>query len=155
MCAFVNTPGEVLHRINTRYAPGHALGEMVAIQKDYRIFHPKASLRQIVRLLGVGPENFAERRHLYRHLDGLKKVPSDIDGMNGHDRILKARQDNLESDTPLPMYTRFHFDPSETRVTVEIGRPIPTIQQDYIIISEPAIMFLTPTGRAQPPTVAA
>jgi hypothetical protein len=137
------TRQEVMHKLNVRFEPGEALEEMVAIQKDYQVFHPTCSLHKAYRLLDLGPRDFAERRLYFDYLDRLKNVTSDIEGMNAHDRIAKARQDNLESSSPLPMFTQMHENPDEKGVTVTIGRPFQHPDQDHVIISHPMI----PAGR--------
>jgi hypothetical protein len=136
MCLVPRTPDEVLYKVNRRFAPGDALKEMIIIQKQFQVFHPRNSLQQAYRLLGLGPDDSRERRYYFRYLEQLKEVPSDIDDMNGHDRIVKARQDNLENKNPLPMFTQTH---REFRVTVTIGNPLPYPNQDHMIISVPMI----------------
>ena len=59
--------------------------------------------------------------------------------MNGHDRIVRARQENLESDNPLPMFVGTHLAADDNRVKVSRGRPVPHEAQDYIIISMPTV----------------
>ena len=133
------TPGEVLHNMNSRFAPGVPLQEMIQIQKEFQVFSSKNSLQQAYRLLNVGPCDHSERPLYYRYLDRLKRVPSDIAGMSGHDRIIKARQDNLEGNSPLPMYNVTHKGSDDKRVTVTRGKPIPHEDQEYLIISTPTI----------------
>ena len=147
MCMRARTPIEVLDRVNRRFAPGRALQEMVTIQREFHVFDPNVSLRQAYRLLDIGPDDFSERDYYFDFLDRLREVPSDIDGMNGHDRIIKARKDNLESTAPLPMYTRTHSDPGEMRVTVTIDSPLSSPKQNHVIISVP---FLTRRRSARP-----
>jgi hypothetical protein len=133
------TPNEVLHHMNSRFAPGEPLEEMIQIQKELQVFHSKNSLQQAYRLLNVGPLDHAERPGYYRYLERLKRVPSDQDGVNGHDRIVKARQENLESAAPLPMFNKTHRGSDDKRVTVTRGKPIPHEDQEYLIISTPTI----------------
>jgi hypothetical protein len=133
------TPGEVLHQLNTRFAPGEPLKEMIQIQKESQAFSPKNSLQQTHRLLNIAPSDHGDRQLYYKYLDRLKRVPSDLPGVNGHDRIIKARQENLESSTPLPMFTKTHRQADDKRVTVTRGKPIPHEDQEYMIISTPAV----------------
>ena len=147
------TPGEVLHNMNSRFAPGVPLQEMIQIQKEFQVFSPKNSLQQAYRLLNVGPSDHSERPLYYRYLERLKQVPSDIAGMNGHDRIIKARQDNLEGSSPLPMYNMTHVGKVDRRVTVTRGKPIPHEDQEYLIISTPTVPskpIATPGTRSSP-----
>jgi len=133
------TPNEVLHQLNSRFAPGEPLKEMAGIQKEFQVFSQKNSLQQAYRLLNIVPSDYDERQLYYRYLDRLKKVPSDQPGVNGHDRIVKARQENLESGSPLPMYTKTHRQADDKRVTVTRGKPIPHEDQEYMVISTPAV----------------
>jgi hypothetical protein len=110
---------------------------MIQIQKEFQLFSSKNSLQQSYRLLNVGPTDYSERSGYYRYLERLKSVPSDISGMNGHDRVIKARQENLESNSPLPMFNKTHRADDDKRVTVTRGKPIPHEDQEYLIISTP------------------
>jgi hypothetical protein len=134
-----STPGEILQKVNSRYAPGEALQEMVQIQKEFQVFSPNVSLQQACRVLGLGPSDNAERAIYYKYLDRLKRVPSDITGVNGHDRIVRARQENLESGSPLPMYNKTHRADEDKRITVTRGKPIPHEDQEYLVISIPVV----------------
>jgi hypothetical protein len=134
-----STPGEILHKVNTRFAPGEPLKEMVQIQKEFQVFSPKNSLQQACRVLGLGPTDHDERALYYKYLDRLKRVPSDLPGINGHDRIVKARQENLESSSPLPMYNKTHRAADDKRVTVSRGKPIPHENQEYLVVSIPTV----------------
>src|SRR5579859_3730118 len=148
------TTGEVLHNLNSRFAPGEPLQEMVQLQKEFQIFSSKYSLQQAHRLLNVGPSDHSERPGVYRALDRLRLVPSDMDGVNGHDRIVRARQENLESSSPLPMFTKTHKGSEDKRVIVTRGKPIPHEDQEYLIISTPTIPSKAvplPGGRAAGP----
>jgi hypothetical protein len=139
MCMRPITPDETLNSVNRRFALGGALQEMVTIQQEFHVFDSKISLRQAYRLLDIGPADFTERGYYFEFLDRLKEVPSDIDGMNGHDRIIKARKENLESSKPLPMYTKTHSVAENMGVTVTIGSPLPYPKEDHVIISVPFI----------------
>jgi len=112
---------------------------MVAIQKEFRIFSEQYSLKQAYRLLHIVPGDFRERERYYRYLDLLKRYPSDQDGVSGHDRIVRARQENLESDAPLPMFMQTHLAAADNRVTVTVGRPVPHETQEYMVISIPTV----------------
>lgn len=136
-----STPREVLYLLNARFAPGEALAEMIIIQKEFQIFSQKYSLQQAHRLLNIAPTDFSERQLYYRYLERLKRVPSDIDGINGHDRIIRARQENLEGAAPLPVFTKTHRATDDRRVTVTQGQPIPHENQEYLVISIPTVPF--------------
>jgi hypothetical protein len=76
---------------------------------------------------------------MYAFLDGLRGYPSDRDGVNGHDRILQAYKENLESATPLPVHHTYHRSADDRRVLVTQGRPVIYEDQDYVVISLPTI----------------
>ena len=134
-----DTTTEILHQLNSRFAPGAPLREMVAIQKEFGLYSDKYSLRQAARLTNVVPSDITERHRWFAYLDLLKTYPSDQAGVNGHDRVVRARKQNLESDAPLPMYVKTHLAADDDRVTVNIGRPVPHETQEYVIISIPII----------------
>ncbi len=131
------TPTEVLCQLNSRFAPGPALQEMVANHKLFQIFHASNSLVQIYQVLNIGPADYDERKQYYQFLDHLKIVPSDQPPMNGHDRIIQARRENLEQPTPLPIHTMIHSAKDNPAVTVTQGKPLPHDPQTYLIISTP------------------
>jgi hypothetical protein len=134
-----STASELLYQLNSRFAPGEPIREMVAIQTDFRIFSEKYSLRQAYRLLHIVPSDCKDRERWFKYLDHLKTYPSDQDGVSGHDRIIRARQENLESVSPLPMYVQTHLASDDDRVTVARGRPILHEMQDYLVISTPTM----------------
>ena len=134
-----DTVAEIQYLVNSRFAPGEPLREMVAIQKEFAIYSEKYSLRQASRLLHIVPRDFTERERWFKYLDLLKHFPSDQDGVNGHDRIVRARQENLESDAPLPMFVKTHLSADDNRVTVSRGQPMPHEAQEYVIISIPTV----------------
>jgi hypothetical protein len=125
--------------MNRRFAPGEPLREMVAIQKEFGIFSERYSLRQAYRLLHIVPSDFRERERYCKFLDLLKCYPSDQEGVSGHDRIVQARQENLESHNPLPMFVQTHLAADDNRVIVRRGQPVPHETQEYVVISIPAV----------------
>jgi hypothetical protein len=143
------TPHEVLSQLNCRFAPGPALQEMIDNHRQFQVFAQNNSLVQIYKLLNIGPADHGERALYYRYLDYLRTVPSDLPGVSGHDRIIRARRENLESASPLPMYTQLHSAAVEPRVTVTTGQPLPHDAATYMIISTPASPP-TPAAAAQP-----
>ena len=134
-----DTTAEMIYQLNSRFAPGEPLREMVAIQKEFQIYSDKYTLRQAARLMRSVPRDFKERQRWFMYLDHLKTYPSDREGVNGHERIVRARRENLESDAPLPMFVKTHLAADDDRVTVSVGRPIPHEAQDYLVISVPTI----------------
>ena len=130
---------DMLFQLNTRFGPGHPLKEMVVIQKEFKVFSSKYSLKQAFRVLHVVPVDFLERRRWLVFLDLLKKYASDQKGVSGHDRIRGAYQDNLESKKPLPVYTTTHLMSKDRRVRVTRGQPIIYEKQSYLVISIPTL----------------
>ena len=57
--------------------------------------------------------------------------------MSGHDRIVKAYQENLESAAPLPVHTTTHRLADDRRILVTRGNPIIYETQEYLTISIP------------------
>jgi hypothetical protein len=139
------TTGDVFHLWNSRLRNDGSLQEMVVIQKEFAVFSEKYSLKQALRILHIVPDDIAERRGWFTFLDYLKRYPSDQDGVTGHDRIVRALQENLEGDAPSPVYIATHRAADNDRVTVTGSqRPIVYEDQQYLVIS-------IPTTPAAPP----
>ena len=130
---------DVLYKLNNRFGAGNTLQEMIEIQKEFRVFSEKYSLKQAFRVLHIVPADFKERRFWFLFLDGLKHYTSDQDGVSGHDRIVKAYRENLESDAPLPVYTTTHRQADDKRILVTRGQPVIYETQEYVVISIPII----------------
>ena len=133
------TTADILFQLNSRFASGQPLRNMVAIQKDFKVFSDKYSLKQAYRALHIVPADFRERRLWFFFLDRLQTYPSDKGGVSGHDRIRSAYQENLESKSPLPVYTTSHLATDDPRVKVTRGRPVIYEKQTYLVISIPTI----------------
>jgi hypothetical protein len=131
------TTADVLSQLCKRFGPGDALREMVTIQKEFHIFSPNYSLKQAFRILHIVPADFKERRFWFKFLDDLKLYTSDQKDVNGHDRIRQAYQEQLESDSPLPIYMTTHSSTGNQPVLVTRGQPIIYETQEYVIISIP------------------
>ncbi len=129
---------DVLFQLNRRFGPGPALDEMVVIQKEFGIFSDKYTLKQAFRVLHIVPEDFTERRFWFAFLEALKNYVSDREGVSGHDRIVQAYQENLESDAPLPIYTTTHKLSDDRRILVDAeSHPIIYEERKYVTISIP------------------
>ena len=131
------TTADVLFQLNNRFAPCGPLEEMVAIQKEFGVFSERYSLKQAFRVLHIVPDNLTERRFWFVFLEALKNYISDQDGVSGHDRIVKAYQENLESAAPLPVHTTTHRLADDRRILVTRGNPIIYETQEYLTISIP------------------
>src|SRR6266436_3702313 len=128
---------DVLFQLNNRFAPGPPLEEMIIIQDEFRVFSEDYSLKQAFRVLHIVPADFTERRFWFAFLEALKNYVSDEDGVSGHDRIVNAYQENLESEHPVPVHTTTHKLSDDRRIRVTRGQPIIYEAQEYLIISIP------------------
>lgn len=135
----------VLHQLNTRFGAGDPITEMAALHKQFQVFSPTNHLKHTYALLNIAPTDPRERQRWFAFLDHLKTYPSDMPGVNGHDRVVKAYQDNLESAKPLPVYTTVHAAKDDPKVLVTTDRPVVFIPEDHIVISIPTM----PAGQAR------
>jgi len=132
-----STTSSVLDQLNKRFEPDE-LTEMVALQKEFKIFSAKHSLRQSFALLGIVPADQAERKRWYRFLDEqLGTYKSDLANVNGHDRVVKAVKDGLGAAQPLPVFFRVHLASEDPRVIVTRGPAVIFSFATYSIVSIP------------------
>jgi hypothetical protein len=132
-----STALSILVQINARFGAGEPIEEMVALQKEFKIFSNKHTLRSSFALLHIAPPPGKERQRWYRYLQELRKYPSDKRGVNGHDRIVQAIEGNLESAKPLPMRLIVHAAKENPAVTVSMATPIVFSKQKYVVVSVP------------------
>ena len=97
-----STTIDIIVQLNNRF-DAEWLPEMIELQREFKVFSPKHSLRQSLALLGIVPTDATERQGWYRFLDSLMKYDSDLPNVTGHDRAIKVIQKNLEAETPLPI----------------------------------------------------
>jgi hypothetical protein len=129
---------DVLFQLNRRFGPGPAIEEMVVIQEEFGIFSKNYTLKQAFRVLHIAPEDFTERRFWFAFLEALKNYVSDREGVSGHDRIVQAYQENLESAVPLPVHTTTHKLTEDPRIRVDTeSNPIIYEDRKYVTISIP------------------
>ncbi len=140
-----STTSDILVQLNRRFDAEH-LPEMIALQKEFKVFSAKHSLRQSFALLGIVPADASERQGWYHFLDQLHKYKSDLPNVSGHDRWVKAIQKNLESATPLPLAMAAHAASDDLSLRVTQGKPLIYSSDDHIIISVPT----TPRGQPKP-----
>ena len=69
-----DTVAEIQYQMNRRFAPGEPLREMVAIQKEFRIFSEQDPLKQAYRLLHIVPSDFREREQYFRFSGSPEKL---------------------------------------------------------------------------------
>ena len=139
MGAFVHdsTALSVIVQINARFGVGAPIEELVALQKEFKVFSRDHKLRNSFALINVTPPAGRERDRWYNYLDNLHKYPSDRSGVNGHDRVVQAAQENLESGNPLPMRLTAHSAKENPAVTVTVEAPIVFSKQEYVVVSVP------------------
>jgi len=131
-----STTLDILVQLNRRFE-AEALSEMVELQREFGVFSLQHGLQQSFALLGIVPQDWTERRRWYRFLEHLRTYPSDLDGMNGHDRIIRAFKDDLESEKALPVSIVCHSAEEDPRVTVTHGRPVVFSLETHVIVSIP------------------
>lgn len=115
---------DVIAQINARFEAGDAIKEIAALQKEFKIFSPKHSLYDSWLVLNIKASDPKERARwkYWAEVYMKRKVPSDIKGVNGHDRLVRAFQENLESSRPLPMFYKHHLAKDDPRVLVSTGK---------------------------------
>ena len=131
-----STTLEILVQLNKRF-DAESLPEMVELQKEFKVFSNKHSLQHSFALLGIVPCDWSERKRWYKFLEHLKKYPSDLPDVNGHDRVVKAFKDGLEVQNPIPISIKCHSAAEDSRVFVEKGRPVVFTLETHLIVSIP------------------
>lgn len=151
--------GSLLDELNLRFAPPQGkdshyggLEEMVALQKEFKIFKKNRSFRTSVSVLNIGARNNEAKNRLHEYFGNLSKHDSSIPKQNGDVAIVNALIKNLAAKEPLPVYFTFHdmqAAKGNTRVLItEHGRPIPYFQHDYLVISFPTKSYTAPAAKA-------
>jgi hypothetical protein len=129
---------DVIAQINARFEAGEAIREMGALQKEFKIFSPEHSLYDSWLVLNIKASDPKERARWKNWADNyINTVPSDLEGVNGHDRLVRAYQENLESSEPLPMYYTQHLAKEDPRVLVSTGKGPLFSLADHVITSIP------------------
>src|SRR4029077_9157190 len=107
MGAFVKD-GYVPHvqdQLNSRFAVGDALTEMIGFQKEFKLFSPDHTLRSSFTLLNIAPVEEKDRDGFLKYLDFLKRTGAEVNGqatrLTGHNQIIASLQENLESKRPM------------------------------------------------------
>lgn len=129
-----NVPG-IQTLLNNRFAPGDPIKEMVAMQKEFKIFDASHSLRSVARLINVVPSDSKARASWLKYIEHLKQVPSDRQGVTAHDRIIMALKENLESKSFLPVWFGWH--PGTTLTVSHNDQPLVFSKTRYLRISAP------------------
>ena len=131
---------DVIGKINNRFEAGEAIREMAALQREFKIFSREHGLYDSWLLLNIKASDPAERVRWRNWTERyLRRLASDIEGVNGHDRLVNAFQENLESKKPLPMVYKHHMHRDDPRVHVSRGRGVFHSTADHIVMSIPII----------------
>ncbi|MBR0716825.1 hypothetical protein [Bradyrhizobium liaoningense] len=145
MGAFV-PDGYVPHvqdQINSRFAVGDALKEMIGFQKEFKLFSLQHSLCSSFTLLNIAPVGEKDREGFLKYLEMLKKTGAQVNGKptkyNGHDQIIVTLKGNLESKAPLPVF--FDYHPGEKPK----GQVLVTIREAFIFSSTNYLTISVPT----------
>lgn len=142
--------GSLLDQLNVRFGPTPdkkthfgGIDEMVALQKEFKIFKKGRSFKTSVAVLGIGAGNSEAKNRLQEYFGNLSNHDSTVANQNGDVAIVNALIRNLASKSPLPVYFTFHDMKAEkgnTRVLIdERGRPVPFFKRDYLTISFPTL----------------
>jgi len=140
--------GSMLDELNLRFAPPQGkdshfggIQEMVALQKEFKIFKKGRSFRTSISALSLGTWNHDAKNRWLNYLATLSKYESNIPKQNGDVAIVNAIVKNLAAKEPLPIYFTSHDmrGPKENnRVIVSAkGRPVFYLEVDYLTISLP------------------
>jgi hypothetical protein len=156
MGAFV-ADGYVPHvqeQLNSRFATGDALTEMIGFQKEFGLFSSPHTLRSAFTLLNIAPVGEKDREGFLKYLYSLTKTKADVNGkpskLNGHDQIRQSIKENLEGSRPLPVF--FDYHPAEMPkgiVHVTIEQPFTFSGKNYLNISVPTVRADRPKAGAR------
>lgn len=137
--------GTLLDLLNVRFGPigdpsngPDGIVEMADIQRRFKIFQDKQSLRDSFAIMNLGGFwNTKLKNNWFGYLDSLKGLTSDQDGVNGDHRIVAALIEDLGSKPPSPVHFTVHDFGADKRVVVTKGKPLVYMNLDYIIVSLP------------------
>lgn len=139
----------LLNQLSLRFAPptGHpdhygGLEEMVALQKEFKIFKRGRSFKTSAAVLNIGGgSNNAARNRLQEYFGNLSQHASNVTGQNGDEAIVNALIKNLAADKPLPVLFTYHdmrAEKGNTRVLINRKeRAISYFPHEYLVISFP------------------
>jgi hypothetical protein len=129
---------DVIGQINARFEAGDSIVEMAELQKRFKIFSTDHSLYDMWLLLGIKASDPPERDRWRRWTEKyLTKLDSDLKGVSGHDRLVRAFRENLESKTPAPMYYKHHLHKDDPRVVVTRGSGPLHSREEHVVMSIP------------------
>ncbi len=142
--------GSLLEELNVRFGPTPGkpayfggIDEMVALQKEFKIFKRGRSFKASVAALNIGASNAEAKNRLYDYFLSLAKHDSNVATQNGDAAIVNAIVRNLASKNPVPVYFTSHgmrAEKGNTRVLItEKDRPVSYFNRDYLTISFPTL----------------
>lgn len=151
----------LLDQMNLRFAPSQGrkthfggIEEMVALQKEFKIFKKNRPFKTSVAVLNIGGGNNELKTLMHQYLDNLASHESNKPNQNGDAAIVNALIRNLASKSPLPVYFTFHdmrAEKGNTRVLItDSGRPLPFVNHDYLTISLPTMAPKATKASAKP-----
>ncbi|MCJ0761710.1 hypothetical protein [Variovorax terrae] len=140
----------LLDQLNLRFAPPQGkdthyggIEEMVALQKEFKIFKKGRSFKTSIAVLNIGGSNNELKNRMHQYFDNLGNHESNKPKQNGDVAIVNALIKNLSAKTPLPVYFAFHdmrAEKGNTRVLItDVSRPLPYFKNDYLTISFPTM----------------
>lgn len=140
--------GSMLDELNLRFAPGQGkdshfggIEEMVALQKEFKIFKKGRTFRTSLGVLNLGARNNEVKNRWYNLVGALNKHESNVGKLDGDVAIVTTLVKNLASKTPLPVFFTSHDMRGATEnarvIVTDKSRPVHYLEQDYITISLP------------------
>jgi mRNA-degrading endonuclease YafQ of YafQ-DinJ toxin-antitoxin module len=140
--------GTMLDELNLRFAPSQGkeshfggIDEMVALQKEFKIFKKGRSFKTSCAVLNLGARNNEVKNRWHNLLGNLSKHDSNVKGQHGDAAIVAAVLKNLASKAPLPVHFTSHDmrgDKENAQVKItDKTRPIHYLEQDFLTISLP------------------
>lgn len=144
--------GSMLDQLNLRFAPPQGrektyggIEEMVALQKEFKIFKKGRPFSLSVAVLNLASFNNDAKNHWRDLLDDLQKRKSNKGSLSGDQAIVTSIVKNLASKKPLPVYFTSHDmragGDNEKVLITDSGRPVFYIEHDYLVISLPMKPF--------------
>ena len=137
--------GSMLDELNLRFAPSQGLathqggiGEMVALQKEFKILKKGRSFKTSVAALNLGARNNEVKNRWLDLVGALNQHASNVPKQDGDAAIVNALVKNLAAKSPLPVYFTSH--PMQENAQVKItdkSRPVHYLEQDYLTVSLP------------------
>ncbi len=102
----------LLDELNLRFAPPQGkdshyggIEELVALQKEFKIFKKGRSFKTSVSVLNIGARNNEAKNRLHDYFGNLSKHDSNISKQNGDVALVNALIKNLAANKPLPVYS--------------------------------------------------